>query len=45
MNNKAINEFGFRRMLRIKQIEEGVIFISYEGRIHLLQINSFLHTI
>ena len=24
MNNKAINEFGFRRIWRIKQISEGV---------------------
>ena len=25
MNNKAINEFGFRRIRRIKQISEGII--------------------
>ena len=25
MNNKAINEFGFNRIWRIKQISEGVI--------------------
>ena len=25
MNNKAINEFGFRRIWRIEQISEGVI--------------------
>ena len=27
MNNKAINEFGFRRIWRIKQISEGVIHL------------------
>ena len=28
MNNKAINEFGFRRLGRIKQISEGVIHLA-----------------
>ena len=28
MNNKAINEFGFRRIWRIKQISEGVILLD-----------------
>ena len=28
MNNKAINEFGFRRIERIMQISEGVIFLG-----------------
>ena len=28
MNNNAINEFGFRGIWRIKQIEEGVIHLD-----------------
>ena len=28
MNNKAINEFGFRGIWRIKQISEGVIHLG-----------------
>ena len=28
MNNKAINEFGFRRIERIMQISEGVIYLG-----------------
>ena len=28
MNNKAINEFGFRRILRIKQISEDVMHLG-----------------
>ena len=28
MNNKAINEFGFRRIERIMQISEGAIFLG-----------------
>ena len=28
MNNKAINEFGFRTIRRIKQISEGVVHLS-----------------
>ena len=28
MNNKAINEFGFRRIERIMQISEGVIYFG-----------------
>ena len=29
MNNKAINEFGFRKIRRIKQISEGVIHLGH----------------
>ena len=32
MNNKAINEFGFPRIWRIKQIEEGVIHRGWRPR-------------
>ena len=28
MNNEAINEFGFRRIERIMQISEGVIYLG-----------------
>ena len=31
MNNKAINEFGFRRIWRIKQISEGVIHVGLQS--------------
>ena len=40
MNNKAIIEFGFRRIWRILQISEGVVHLgllsSYESRIQQL---------
>ena len=41
MNNKAINEFGFPRIWRIKQISEGVILLdllnsSYSTQPHSL---------
>ena len=44
MNNKAINEFGFRRIWRIKQILEGVILLnllnsSYPTQPHSLIAN------
>ena len=35
MNNKAINEFGFRSIHRIKQIEEGVIHRSQNRLKHI----------
>ena len=33
MNDKAINEFGFRRIRRIKQISEGVIHLDLRPRL------------
>ena len=44
MNNKAINEFGFRRIWRIKQISQGVILLnllnsSYPTQPHSLITN------
>ena len=32
MNNKAINELGFRRIRRIRQISEGVIHLGLQPR-------------
>ena len=33
MSNKAINEFGFRRIWRIKQILEGVIHLGLRASV------------
>ena len=52
MNYKAINEFGFRRIKRIKQILEGVIHLGPRPRwitpssicliLHILQPHSLI---
>ena len=40
MNNKTINEFGFRRIWRIKQISEGVIHPASVDNTFLDLLNS-----
>ena len=43
MNNKAINEFGFRRIWRIKQLSERVIRHAGEQGAHWANTNKELY--